>query len=95
MFQFRKEEAAVQAARALAAREVGPILVMVRAAGDVFSIGLRTNAALRTAGRHVATVYCSGHVDYETCDMPEHHEDFFMKSVIADWRRSKHPIRLL
>jgi hypothetical protein len=65
MFQFRREEAAVLAAKLLAVREVGPILVVAGAGGNVFSIGLRTNAALREAGRHVATVYWSGQVDYE------------------------------
>jgi hypothetical protein len=64
MFQFRNKEAAVQAARLLAAREAEPVLVMVRVNAQVFSIGLRTSAALLEAGRPVATVYSSGQVEY-------------------------------
>lgn len=63
MFQFNKEETALEAARFLAVREAEPILVMARWPMDVFSIGPRRNAALMEAGRHVATVYGSGHVD--------------------------------
>jgi hypothetical protein len=63
MFQFRKEDAALEAAKLLAVREAEPILVMARAAADVFNIGRRNNEALREPGRHGATVYWSGHVD--------------------------------
>lgn len=62
MFQFRKEDAAREAAKLLAVREAEPILVMARAADDVFNIGRRNNAALRETGRYVATVYWSGDV---------------------------------
>ncbi len=65
MFQFREVETAVQAAKMLAFRHAVPIFVMARTAGDVFSIGLRTDATVREAGRHVATVYWSGNVHYE------------------------------
>jgi len=64
MFQFRQEDSALQAAKLLAVREAAPILVMAPLSVDVYSIGPRHNAALREAGRHVATVYWSGHVDY-------------------------------
>ena len=66
MFQFKTEDAAIEGAKLLAVREAEPILVMARAAADVFNIGRRNNAALREAGRHVATVYWSGHVDFCT-----------------------------
>jgi hypothetical protein len=64
MFQFSKEETALEAARFLAVREATPILVVTRWPREVFSIGPRHSAALREAGRHVATVYWSGRVDY-------------------------------
>jgi hypothetical protein len=31
---------------------------------DLFTIGPQSNAAIHVAGRHMATVYQSGHVDY-------------------------------
>ena len=65
MFQFRTEEAAIQAARLLAVRQARPILVMVCTGGNVFSIGPGENKAVRRAGTDVATVYGSGHVDYQ------------------------------
>lgn len=74
MFQFRKQEAAVQAARVLAAGQAEPVLIMVRMSGQVFSIGVRTNAALHGAGRPVATVYSSGHVEYVASDGSRTHE---------------------
>lgn len=84
MFQFRKEDAAIQAARMLAVRQAEPILVMVRTSGDVFSVGLSTNAALLEAGRHLATVHSSGQVDYEACRRPEPHELLFgTKGIIS------------
>jgi hypothetical protein len=64
MFQFRKEDSALQAAKVLAVREAAPILVMVPLNAEVYSIGPRHSAALREAGRHVATVHWSGRVDY-------------------------------
>lgn len=64
MYQFRREDTALQAARLLAVYEGEPILVMARDIMHVFSIGARNNAAVHEAGRHMATVHCSGHVDY-------------------------------
>jgi hypothetical protein len=83
MFQFRKQEAAVQAARVLAAREAEPVLVMVRVSGPIFSIGVRTNAALLEAGRPVATVYSSGHVEYAASDRPRSHERLLRTHAIS------------
>ena len=65
MFQFKTEDAAIQAARLLAIRQARPILVMVCAGCYVFSIGPWENMAVRRAGTYVATVYGSGHVDYQ------------------------------
>jgi hypothetical protein len=65
MFQFTTEDAAIQAARLLAIRQARPILVMVSNGGHVFSIGPWENKAVRQAGSYVATVYGSGHVDYQ------------------------------
>jgi tol-pal system protein YbgF len=53
MFQFSKEETALEAAKCLAVRDAAPILVMARWPRDVFNIGPRHNAAL-----------LAGHVDY-------------------------------
>ena len=64
MFQFKKEENALQAARLLAIRNMTPIVVMSRAGLNVFSIGHPNSAAVLAAGKHVATVFGSGHVDY-------------------------------
>ena len=64
MFQFRQEDSALQAAKLLAVREAAPILVMAPLTAEIYSIGRRHSAALREAGRHVATVYWSGRVDY-------------------------------
>ena len=64
MFQFSKEETALEAAKFLAVHQATPIFVMARWPMEVYSIGPRCSAALMEAGRHVATVYWSGHVDY-------------------------------
>lgn len=89
MFQFRKEDAAIQAARTLAVRQAEPVLVMVRASGDVFSVGLSTNAALLEAGRHLATVHSSGHVDYEACGRPQTHQLLFRTKGITSGSSSR------
>jgi len=64
MFQFREEDNALQAAKFLAVRNMTPIVVMSRAGLNVFSIGQPSSAAILAAGKHVATVFGSGHVDY-------------------------------
>lgn len=64
MYQFRREDTALQAARLLAIYNREPILVMARDVMAVFSIGPRNHAAVHEAGRHMATVYSSGQVDY-------------------------------
>jgi hypothetical protein len=64
MYQFRREDMALQAATLLAVYERKPILVMARGIKDQFSIGPISNAAIHAAGRHVATVYRTGHVDF-------------------------------
>jgi hypothetical protein len=62
MYQFRRQDMALQAARLLAVRQ--PIVVMVRGLMDLFTIGPITHAAVHVAGRHMATVYRSGRVRY-------------------------------
>ena len=64
MYQFRREDMALQAARLLAVYERQPIAVMARGLMDFFTIGPLSNAAVHKAGRHMATVYRSGHVDH-------------------------------
>ena len=64
MYQFRREDTALHAARLLAVYEREPILVMVRGIMDLFTIGPTNNAAVHEAGRHMATVYRSGHIDH-------------------------------
>ena len=64
MYQFRREDMALQAARLLAVYERQPIVVMARGLMDFFTIGPINNAAVHEAGRHMATVYRSGHVDH-------------------------------
>jgi len=64
MYQFRREDMALQAARLLAVYETQPIVVMVRGFMNFFTIGPINNAAVHEAGRHMATVYRSGHVDH-------------------------------
>jgi len=64
MYQFRREDMALQAARLLAVYERKPIVVMARGIMDLFTIGPINNAAVHESGRHMATVYRSGHVDY-------------------------------
>jgi hypothetical protein len=63
MYQFRREDMAFEVARLLAVSEGQPIVVMARGLMDFFTIGPINNAAVHEAGRHMATVYCSGHVD--------------------------------
>jgi hypothetical protein len=64
MYQFRREDMALQAARLLAVYESQPIVVMARGRMNFFTIGPLNNAAVHEAGRHMATVYRSGHVDH-------------------------------
>ena len=64
MFQFRREDMALQAARLLAVYERQPIAVMARGFMGLFTIGPMNSAAVHEAGRHMATVYRSGHVDH-------------------------------
>ena len=65
MYQFRREDMALQAARLLAIYESQPIVVMARGLMNFFTIGPINNAAVHEAGRHMATVYRSGHVDHK------------------------------
>jgi hypothetical protein len=64
MYQFRREDMALQAARLLAVYETQPIVVMARGLMDFYTIGPINKAAVHEAGRHMATVYRSGHVDH-------------------------------
>jgi hypothetical protein len=64
MYQFRREDMALQAARLLAVYEAEPIMVMARGFLGLFTIGPLNSAAVHEAGRHMATVYRSGHVDH-------------------------------
>ena len=64
MYQFRREDMALEAARVLAVYERQPIVVMARGLMNLFTIGPMNNAAVHEAGRHMATVYRSGHVDH-------------------------------
>jgi len=64
MYQFRRQDMASQAARLLAVYERQPIVMMARGFMDLFTIGPITNAAVHVAGRHLATVYRSGRVDF-------------------------------
>jgi hypothetical protein len=64
MYQFRTEDMALQAARLLAVYERQPIVVMARGLMDLFTIGPINTAAVHEAGRHMATVYGSGHVEH-------------------------------
>ena len=72
MYQFRREDMALQAARLLAIYEGQPILVMARGLLDFFTIGPINNAAVHETGRHMATVYRSGHVHH--MGLPEERE---------------------
>ena len=65
MYQFRREDMALEAARLLAVYERQPIVVMARGLMDFFTIGPMDSAAVHEAGRHMATVYRSVHVDHE------------------------------
>lgn len=64
MYQFRREDMALQAARFLAVYEAQPIAVMARGFLGLFTIGPINSAAVHESGRHMATVYRSGHVDH-------------------------------
>jgi hypothetical protein len=64
MYQFRREDMALQAARLLAVYERQPIVVMARGVMSLYTIGPMNNAAVYEAGRHMATVYRSGHIDH-------------------------------
>jgi len=65
MYQFRREDMALQAARLLAVYESQPIVVMARGFMGLFTIGPMNNAVVHEAGRHMATVYRSGHVHHK------------------------------
>jgi len=64
MYHFRREDMALEAARLLAVYEREPIVVMARGLMNFFTIGPINNAVVHEAGRHMATVYRSGHVDH-------------------------------
>jgi hypothetical protein len=64
MYQFRREDMALQAAKLLAVYERQPILVMARGFMGLYTIGPLDNAVVHEAGRHMATVYRSGHVHH-------------------------------
>ena len=64
MYQFRREDLALQAARVLAVYERQPIVVMAQGFMGLYTIGPISSAAVHEAGRHMATVYRSGHVDH-------------------------------
>jgi hypothetical protein len=64
MYQFRRADTALRAARLLAVYERKPILVMTRGPIGLFTIGPLSNQAVYAAGEHMATVYRSGEVDY-------------------------------
>jgi len=59
MYQFQREDTALQAARFLTVYERAPILVMARGLRALYTIG-----PVHKAGQHMATVYRSGRVDY-------------------------------
>jgi hypothetical protein len=65
MYQFRREDMAVQAARLLATYERQPIVIMARGFMNLFTIGPLDNAVVHEAGRHMATVYRSGLVRWK------------------------------
>ena len=65
MYQFRREDMALEAARLLAVYEIQPIVVMARGFMSLFTIGPIDNAVVHEAGRHMATVYRSGHVRWK------------------------------
>ena len=65
MYQFRGQDMAFQVARLLAVYERQPIAGMVRDFMELFTVGPMTDAAVQVAGRHIATVYRSGHVQYK------------------------------
>jgi hypothetical protein len=64
MYQFRREDNALEAARLLAVYEREPIVVVARRHMNLYTIGPLNNAAVHEAGRHMATVYRSGHIDH-------------------------------
>jgi hypothetical protein len=54
----------IAGSKLLAFYETQPIVVMARGLMDFYTIGPINKAAVHDAGRHMATVYRSGHVDY-------------------------------
>ena len=64
MYQFRRQDTALQAARLLAVYERASVLVLARGIMALYTIGPLNNAAVHKAGQHMATVYRSGRVDY-------------------------------
>jgi hypothetical protein len=69
MYQFRREDMALQAAKLLAVYERQPIVVMARGLMDLYTIGPINNAGVHEAGRHMATVYRSGYVEHMGLDL--------------------------
>lgn len=69
MYQFSREDDAIEGARVLAAQTACPVLVMCRTENGraVWTIGLRTMPAVRQAGTHAGTVHRSGRVELGQC----------------------------
>ena len=94
MYQFRREDMALEAARLLAVYERQPIVVMARGFMNLFTIGPINNAVVHEAGRHMATVYCSGHVDHMGLASPPsshkwEHENLWKHDELS----ANHPLR--
>jgi hypothetical protein len=73
MYQFRREEMALQAAKLMAVYERQPIVVMARGFMNLFTIGPLDNAVVHEAGRHMATVYRSGQVRWKHQELSANH----------------------
>jgi hypothetical protein len=94
MYQFRREDMALEAARLLAVYERQPIVVMARGFMNLFTIGPINNAVVHEAGRHMATVYRSGHVDHMGLASPSsshiwEHEKLWKHDELS----ANHPLR--
>jgi hypothetical protein len=64
MYQFRRQDMAVQVARLLAVYERESLVVMARNLMDMFTSCALTHAAVHVAGRHMAAVYRPGRGHY-------------------------------
>lgn len=73
MYQFRRQDMALQAARLLAVYERQPIVVMARGLMNLFTVGPINSAVVHEAGRHMATVYRSGHVRWKHNELSANH----------------------